>query len=153
MRFNVTFEEAYRKQTSWVVQDGKLRDQLKVSIAKKLVPEYREFYDMYLAMLTGEKNLELLVRFSPDDLGNYLSDLFHGTSTSGSFTSSSSLFQSQGCIPRWNNNVCPLPCKLSLIFISSTCNSVMISTGHCEMVLSDFPIRSFIVSHVWMITL
>lgn len=100
MRFNVTFEEAYRKQTSWVVQDGKLRDQLKVSIAKKLVPEYREFYDMYLAMLTGEKNLELLVRFSPDDLGNYLSDLFHGTSTSGSSTSSSSLFQSQGCIPR-----------------------------------------------------
>ncbi|KAL0002977.1 hypothetical protein SO802_016758 [Lithocarpus litseifolius] len=100
MRFNMTFEEAYRKQTSWVVQDGKLRDQLKVSIAKKLVPEYREFYDMYSAMLTGEKNLELLVRFSPDDLGNYLSDLFHGTSTSGSSTSSSSFFQSQGCIPR-----------------------------------------------------
>lgn len=99
IRFNVTFEEAYRKQTSWVVQDGKLRDQLKVSIAEKLVPEYQEFYDMYLAMLTGEKNLELLVRFSPDDLGNYLSDLFHGTSTSGSSTSSSSLFQSQGCIP------------------------------------------------------
>uniref|UniRef100_A0A2N9E2S5 Exocyst subunit Exo70 family protein n=1 Tax=Fagus sylvatica TaxID=28930 RepID=A0A2N9E2S5_FAGSY len=98
-RFNVAFEEAHRKQTSWVVQDGKLRDQLKVSIAKKLVPEYQEFYDTYLVMLIGEKNLELLVRFSPDDLGNYLSDLFHGTSTSGS-TSSSSLLQSRGCLPR-----------------------------------------------------
>ncbi|GMY08655.1 exocyst complex component EXO70H1-like [Fagus crenata] len=98
-RFNVAFEEAHRKQTSWVVQDGKLRDQLKVSIAKKLVPEYQEFYDTYLVMLIGEKNLELLVRFSPDDLGNYLSDLFHGTSTSGS-TSSSSLLQSRECLPR-----------------------------------------------------
>ena len=95
----MAFEEAHRKQTSWVVQDGNLRDQLKVSIAKKLVPEYREFYDTYLVMLIGEKNLELLVRFSPDDLGNYLSDLFHGISTSGS-TSSSSLLQSWGCLPR-----------------------------------------------------
>ncbi|XP_059458687.1 exocyst complex component EXO70H1-like [Corylus avellana] len=101
-RFNVAFEEAHRKQTSWVVQDGKLRDELKVSIAKKLIPVYREFYDTHLVMLTGEKNLEYLLRFSPDDLGNYLSDLFHGTSTSGSSTStsSSSLLQLGGCLPR-----------------------------------------------------
>ncbi|XP_041024320.1 exocyst complex component EXO70H1-like [Juglans microcarpa x Juglans regia] len=98
-KFNAAFEEAYRKQTSWLVQDGKLRDELKVSIAKKLVPVYQEFFDMYLVMLSGEKNLELLVRFSPDDLGNYLSDLFHGTSTSGSSTSTSSL-QMGGCLPR-----------------------------------------------------
>ncbi|RVW49399.1 Exocyst complex component EXO70H1 [Vitis vinifera] len=39
-RFNLAFEEAYRKQTSWVVQDGKLRDDIKVSIAKKLVTAY-----------------------------------------------------------------------------------------------------------------
>ncbi|PON91492.1 Exocyst complex protein [Trema orientale] len=90
MRFNAAFEEAYRKQTSWIVQDGKLRDDLKVSIAKKLAPKYQEFYDANLAMLS-EENLELLVRFSPDDLGNYLSDLFHGTSTSSSPTSSSSV--------------------------------------------------------------
>jgi exocyst complex protein 7 len=101
-RFNTAFEEAHRKQTSWVVQDGKLRDELKVSIAKKLVPVYREFYDTHLVMLSGEKNLEFLLRFSPDDMGNYLSDLFMGTSTSGSSTStsSSSLSQLGGCLPR-----------------------------------------------------
>ncbi|XP_062092747.1 exocyst complex component EXO70H1-like [Humulus lupulus] len=90
-RFNAAFEEAYQKQTSWIVQDGKLRDELKISIAKKLVPKYKEFYEANLALLSQETNLELLVRFSPDDLGNYLSDLFHGTSTSdGSHSQSSS---------------------------------------------------------------
>lgn len=77
-KFNTAFEATYRKQTSWIVRDAKLRDELKESIAKKLVPAYREFYDTYLVMLSGEKNLEMLVRFGPDDLGNYLSDLFHG---------------------------------------------------------------------------
>ncbi|KAB1217989.1 Exocyst complex component EXO70B1 [Morella rubra] len=98
-KFSAAFEEAYNKQTSWIVLDGKLRDELKVSIAKKLVPVYQEFYDLYSVMLSGEKNLELLVRFSPDDLGNYLSDLFHGTSNSSSSTSksSSSLLQLGRC--------------------------------------------------------
>ncbi|KAK3011890.1 hypothetical protein RJ639_012916 [Escallonia herrerae] len=97
MQFNAAFEEAYRKQTSWVVADGKLRDELKVSIAKKLVPVYREFYDTHLIQLRGEKNLEVLLRFAPDNLGNYLSDLFHGTSISGS--SSSSLSRASRCLP------------------------------------------------------
>ncbi|TQE11082.1 hypothetical protein C1H46_003342 [Malus baccata] len=94
-RFNAAFEEAYRKQTSWIVEDRKLRDDLKVSIEQKLVPRYQEFYDTYMVMQSGEKNLELLVRYSPDDLGNYLSDLFHRTSTSVSSTTSSSLLASQ----------------------------------------------------------
>ncbi|KAG6665718.1 exocyst complex component EXO70H1-like [Carya illinoinensis] len=98
-RFSAAFEEAYRKQTSWLVQDGNLRDELKVSIAKKLVPVYQEFFDTYFMMLSGENNMELLVRFSPDDLRNYLSDLFLGTSTSGCSTSTSSL-QLGGCLPR-----------------------------------------------------
>ncbi|XP_057476196.1 exocyst complex component EXO70H1-like [Actinidia eriantha] len=83
-QFNVAFEQAYQKQLSWVVPDGKLRDEIKVSISKNLVPAYREFYDTHLVTLSEEKNLEVLVRFSPDNLGNYLSDLFHGNAISGS---------------------------------------------------------------------
>ncbi|KAL0729588.1 hypothetical protein Bca4012_025681 [Brassica carinata] len=93
-RFHTAFEEAYMKQSSRVVPDAKLRDELKVSIAKKLAPEYREFYRKYLPMLGQEKNIEMLVRFKPDNLENYISDLFHGTpilaSSSVSSTSSSS---------------------------------------------------------------
>ncbi|XWS75054.1 hypothetical protein CRYUN_Cryun01aG0052300 [Craigia yunnanensis] len=74
-RFNDAFEEKYMKQILWIAPDGKLRDELKVSIARKLVPAYREFYETYLVTVSGEKNLEVLVRIAPDDLGNYLSDL------------------------------------------------------------------------------
>ncbi|GLT66905.1 hypothetical protein SLA2020_392450 [Shorea laevis] len=96
-RFNATFEEAYQKQTTWIVPNRKLRDELKVSIARKLVPMYKEFYEAHLGDLIGEKNLEVLVRIGPDDLGNYLSDLFHGTPFASSFSSSSS-FNLQGCM-------------------------------------------------------
>nr|DAD25961.1 TPA_asm: hypothetical protein HUJ06_027428 [Nelumbo nucifera] len=94
-RFSSAFEEAYRKQSSWVVTDGRLRDEIKLSIAKKLVPAYRELYDRYRIALSDEKNVHGVVRFAPDDLGNYLSDLFYGTGASGS-TSSSSSSRSRG---------------------------------------------------------
>ncbi|XP_059316037.1 exocyst complex component EXO70H1 isoform X2 [Lycium ferocissimum] len=90
-RFNESFEESYRRQKSWVVPDGKLRDEIKVSIARKLVPAYRDFYDYYMVALSGQNNLEVLVRFSPDNIGNCLSDLFHENVRSGSLLSSTSL--------------------------------------------------------------
>lgn len=93
-RFNAAFEEAYIKQTSMVIPDGRLREELRVSIARKLVPAYREFYDAYSAMLQGEQNVEELARLGPDDLRNYLSDLFPGTPTLTSSSSSSSLSSS-----------------------------------------------------------
>uniref|UniRef100_A0A6N2LPZ9 Exocyst subunit Exo70 family protein n=1 Tax=Salix viminalis TaxID=40686 RepID=A0A6N2LPZ9_SALVM len=82
-RFNAAFEEAYKKQASWVVPDMKLRDELKVSIAKELIPAYREFYDTHRMTLKMENNFEMFVRFTPDDLENYISALFHGTALSG----------------------------------------------------------------------
>ncbi|KZV24700.1 protein binding protein [Dorcoceras hygrometricum] len=92
-QFNSIFEDEYRKQRSWVVPDSKLRDEIKVSIARKLVPAYREFYDSYMTVLRKESNdFEVLARFSPDNLGNYLSDLFHDTAV---FVHSSSSTQSR----------------------------------------------------------
>ncbi|RZC76177.1 hypothetical protein C5167_000257 [Papaver somniferum] len=85
--FNTAFETAYRTQSSWVVTDSKLRDEIKVSICKKVLPVYQEFYDTNRAVLRGERNVEALVRYSPDDLMNYLSDLFYGMKVSGSGSS------------------------------------------------------------------
>ncbi|KAL0720766.1 hypothetical protein Bca4012_035365 [Brassica carinata] len=98
-RFHAAFAGAYLKQSSCVIVDVKLRDELKVSIARKLVPEYREFYEKYSPMLRQDRNIEMLVSFKPDNLENYLSDLFHGTPilsvsshSAASFLSSSSCF-------------------------------------------------------------
>ncbi|CBI16203.3 unnamed protein product, partial [Vitis vinifera] len=89
-KFNSAFEEVYRKQTSWVVPDNKLQEEIKLSIAKKLEPTYRAFYEKNRARLRREPGSESVVRFAPDDMGNYLSDLFYGTGVSGSTSSSSS---------------------------------------------------------------
>ncbi|CAN0909405.1 Exocyst complex component EXO70H1 [Linum grandiflorum] len=88
-RFNAAFEKAHRKQAKWVVPNGNFRDALKVSIAKKLVPVYREFHEMYAGKLSGKKSLEVLVKYGPDDVELYLSDLFHGDSASDQRTPNS----------------------------------------------------------------
>lgn len=95
-RFNSAFEEAYRKQASWIVPDSKLRDELKVSVAKKVLPAYAEFYENHRVGLRRECGSESLVRYAPENLNNYLSDLFHGTGDAGSFSSSSSSSHSHG---------------------------------------------------------
>ncbi|CAN7103607.1 hypothetical protein IGI04_017843 [Brassica rapa subsp. trilocularis] len=98
-RFHASFAGAYMKQSSCDIEDAKLRDELKVSIARKLVPEYRKFYEKYLLMLRQDRNIEMLVSFKPDNLENYLSDLFHGTAIiSGSSHSASSSCCSIGCV-------------------------------------------------------
>ncbi|XVF68682.1 hypothetical protein PTKIN_Ptkin11bG0020800 [Pterospermum kingtungense] len=82
-RFNLSFEDAYKKQSSWVVPDPRLRDEIKISLARRIVPIYKEFFEMYGGVGT-------VVKYTPDDLGNYWSDLFYGSGSSGSVSSSSS---------------------------------------------------------------
>ncbi|XP_004240606.1 exocyst complex component EXO70H1-like [Solanum lycopersicum] len=82
IKFNSSFEEVYRKQTSWVIPDPKLRDHIKISLASKIISIYQAFYEMYQGEL--DIGTESIVRYAPDDLQNYLSDLFLGASFSDS---------------------------------------------------------------------
>ncbi|KAG9158178.1 hypothetical protein Leryth_000328 [Lithospermum erythrorhizon] len=77
-KFNSGFDEAYRVQASWVIPDEKLKEQVKLSLSRKIVPPYQEFYDKYRGAWRSKFGKEPIIRFSPEDLGNYLSDLFHG---------------------------------------------------------------------------
>lgn len=99
-RFNAAFEEAYKKQVGWLVADPKLRDEVKGSLAKKLLPRYRELHDTRGAPLRRDTFREGIVRFAPEDLGNYLTDLFDGSEGSGSYSSSHS---SSSSSPSSNN--------------------------------------------------
>ncbi|GMN22450.1 hypothetical protein TIFTF001_045657, partial [Ficus carica] len=78
LRLNGSFEEAYRKQTTWIVPDPKLRDEIKISVARRLVPAYRAFYEKHRVGFNRECGSESLVRYLPENLDNYLSDLFFG---------------------------------------------------------------------------
>ncbi|XVE61808.1 hypothetical protein DITRI_Ditri06bG0068900 [Diplodiscus trichospermus] len=89
-KFNSSFEEAYWKQISCIVPDSKLRDEIKFSIGRKLVQVYREFYDSHKSTVGDERCVRLFIRFYPEDVGNYLSDLFLGSVCSGDSSASSS---------------------------------------------------------------
>ncbi|CAN8247381.1 unnamed protein product [Cochlearia groenlandica] len=78
-RFSERFEEAYKRQTGWIVPDPKLRDEMKRSVAMLLIPTYSEFYKKYRVGL--RKN----VGFTPEDIGNYISDLYFGSGRQGPF--------------------------------------------------------------------
>ncbi|CAF2081902.1 unnamed protein product [Brassica napus] len=71
-RFNKAFEETYKKHKNWVVPDPKLRDEIKASIASKLMGGYTGFYKKYPV---GSSDI---VRFTPEDLNGYISDLYIG---------------------------------------------------------------------------
>ncbi|KAD5961761.1 hypothetical protein E3N88_13234 [Mikania micrantha] len=86
-RFNTVFEETHRKQLAVVIPNGKLRDEIKLSIAGKLLPAYREFYNAKRLEMQKDRKFAGVVKYSPEDMGNALSDLFFG---SGSFSTSAS---------------------------------------------------------------
>ncbi|KAK7284236.1 hypothetical protein RJT34_18978 [Clitoria ternatea] len=91
--FNLEFEVAYRKQNSFVVADRELRDEIKSSIARSIVPRYREWYNAVLATVGSVRDMTVTagyVTFTPEDVENYLANLFFfRTASSGALLSSS----------------------------------------------------------------
>lgn len=86
-KFNVAFDQAHKKQALCVVPDRKLRDHIKVSIARKIFRLYREFYNAQREKMAGNRRLSAVVRYAPEDVGHCLSDLFFGHVESGSSSS------------------------------------------------------------------
>ncbi|KAF8094788.1 hypothetical protein N665_0352s0003 [Sinapis alba] len=79
-RFDDEFEASYRKQISWVIPDPKLRDHIKVSLSHKLMLVCNELCEINRFGLGGDG---FNVRYTPEDIGNYLSDLYFGSRGSG----------------------------------------------------------------------
>lgn len=86
-KFNMSFDQAYKNQSQCVVPDNQLRDDIKVSIARKIFRRYREFYNTHSSTIRRKEITVAVVRFTPEDVGHHLSDLFFGNSGTGSFSS------------------------------------------------------------------
>ncbi|KAI3761420.1 hypothetical protein L1987_51836 [Smallanthus sonchifolius] len=76
--FNACFEEIYRVQSVWRVPDDQLREELRISISEKVLPAYRAFVGRFGGQLESGRHAGRYVKYTPDDLENYLSDLFEG---------------------------------------------------------------------------
>lgn len=81
--FNLTFEEACRAQSGWVVPDPQLREDLRIAIADKLIPAYQEFMSRFGIYLQAGSQPDRYVKYSPDDLENCVIDLFDGGGNQG----------------------------------------------------------------------
>lgn len=74
--FYKSFNQAYKKQSVCVVPDSELREDIKCSIARKIVPLYRDFYYARRPTMETERTTASVVRFTPEKLRNCLWDLF-----------------------------------------------------------------------------
>ncbi|XP_073059940.1 exocyst complex component EXO70B1-like [Primulina eburnea] len=77
--FNICFEDTYRIQTAWKVPDPQLREELRISISEKVIPAYRSFLGRFGSQLESGRHAGKYIKYSPEDLENYLLDLFEGT--------------------------------------------------------------------------
>ncbi|XVE68296.1 hypothetical protein DITRI_Ditri09bG0056100 [Diplodiscus trichospermus] len=75
--FYVAFEEVYRTQTAWLIPDAQLRDDLRISTSLKVIQAYRTFVGRQMYNI-GEKH----IRYSAEDLQDYLLDFFEGSQKS-----------------------------------------------------------------------
>jgi exocyst complex protein 7 len=78
MKFNLELEKAYRKQSEFVVPESKFCEEIKASLARKIIPIYREFYDRHYIMAGNIPEIKEYVNFIPENVQNYLVNLFNG---------------------------------------------------------------------------
>ncbi|KAI3717015.1 hypothetical protein L1987_68314 [Smallanthus sonchifolius] len=71
------FEEIYKSQTGWSVSNSQLREELRISMSEKVIPAYRTFIGMFSWYINVK-----YIKYTADDLENYLLDLFEGSSRS-----------------------------------------------------------------------
>ncbi|KFK38345.1 hypothetical protein AALP_AA3G102000 [Arabis alpina] len=86
MQFEI-FEESFVNtlvsQSACVVPNPKLLDEIRISIGRMLLPVYLDFYNAHrnAVMLAGTED-RLNVRYTPEDIEIYLSELFNGKGVS-----------------------------------------------------------------------
>lgn len=76
--FNLCFEDIYRNQSAWKVTDPQLREELRLSISEKVLPAYRSFMGRFRGHLERGRHSGKYIKYTPEDLENYLLDLFEG---------------------------------------------------------------------------
>ncbi|PIN14527.1 hypothetical protein CDL12_12840 [Handroanthus impetiginosus] len=75
--FYLAFEEVYKSQTGWSIPDGQLRDDLRISTSLKVIQAYRTFVGRHINHIS-EKH----IKYTADDLEDYILDLFEGSQKS-----------------------------------------------------------------------
>lgn len=81
--FNSYFEETYRTQSTWVIFDDQLREELRISVARNLSPAYRNFIGRLQCSPEFGKLADRHIKYSVEELEARVSELFCGNSGPG----------------------------------------------------------------------
>ncbi|XP_022752924.1 exocyst complex component EXO70B1-like [Durio zibethinus] len=80
--FNSQFEEVRKTQSTWVVFDEQLREELRISVSRLLLPAYRNFIGRLQCIPEIGRNADRLIRYGPEDIEARINELFEGGSGS-----------------------------------------------------------------------
>ncbi|XP_027335853.1 exocyst complex component EXO70B1-like [Abrus precatorius] len=80
--FNHHFEEICRVQSQWLVFDEQLREEIRISLEKILLPAYASFIGRFHNVPELGKHADKYVKFGMEDIEARLNDLFQGSSGS-----------------------------------------------------------------------
>ncbi|KAK7385587.1 hypothetical protein VNO78_31313 [Psophocarpus tetragonolobus] len=80
--FNAVFEEICREQTSWFVFDEQLREEIRISLEKILLPPYVNFIGRFQSYTEISKHADKYIKYGPEEIQARLNDLFQGSSGS-----------------------------------------------------------------------
>ncbi|KAJ8561484.1 hypothetical protein K7X08_033961 [Anisodus acutangulus] len=78
--FNSYFEEICKTQSTWIIFDEQLKEDLRISVAGTLTPAYRNFIGRLQSNHDSGRHAERHIKFSVEDLAARITDLFQGNS-------------------------------------------------------------------------
>ncbi|KAL0710051.1 hypothetical protein Bca4012_017029 [Brassica carinata] len=79
--FNMQFDEVCKAHSTWVVFDEQLREELRISLAKLLLPAYGNFIGRFQNLADIGKNADRYIRYGVEDIEARVNELFKGTTT------------------------------------------------------------------------
>ncbi|CAN4093287.1 unnamed protein product [Withania somnifera] len=81
--FNLYFEETCKTQSTWIIFDEQLKEDIRISVAGTLSPAYRNFIGRLQSNNDLGRHIERHIKFSVEDLESRITELFQGNSGSG----------------------------------------------------------------------
>ncbi|GMH32077.1 hypothetical protein Nepgr_033921 [Nepenthes gracilis] len=76
--FNKLFDDIDKTHSTWVVNDGQLQSELRVSISAVMIPAYRSFLARFGHYLTAGRQEEKYIKYQPEDIEAAIEELFDG---------------------------------------------------------------------------
>ncbi|KAF8083802.1 hypothetical protein N665_0751s0018 [Sinapis alba] len=82
-QFNIQFDETCKVHSTWVVFDEQLREELRISLARLLLPAYGNFIGRFqnLGDIGKGKNADKYIKYGVEDIEARINELFKGSTT------------------------------------------------------------------------